>query len=47
MRKYQGEFFKTKDKEVLKKAIALESKVDKAISFYAENEEQLHDCPFM
>lgn len=29
------------------KAMALESKIDKAIAFYHENEGRLHDCPFV
>jgi len=46
MRKLQNKYFETRDKEVLKKARAIETKTDKAIAFYAENEERLHDCPF-
>ncbi|WP_299460606.1 hypothetical protein [uncultured Microscilla sp.] len=47
MRKLQKEYFKTKNKEVLKKAVALEAKIDKALAFYQENEGKLHDCPFV
>lgn len=47
MRKLQKEYFKTRDKEVLKKAVAIESKIDNALAFYQENEGKLHDCPFV
>lgn len=46
MRGLQDEYFKTKDQDTLKKTLAIESKVDKAIKFYRENEGKLHDCPF-
>lgn len=46
MRNLQTKYFETKNHEVLKKALAVETKIDKALLFYKENEDKLHSCPF-
>ena len=46
LRESQTAYFKSKYTKDLERAKALETKADKTIAFYLDNQDKLHDCPF-
>jgi hypothetical protein len=46
VREAQNKYFSTKKREDLVTSKTLEASLDKALNFYTQNSNDLHDCPF-